>query len=165
MANEIQIIHDDAAETVYAIVRDMSGEFLAGATSETFAVGNWATYEIALSEVDAAASGNVALQGDFPAIESGFYWLDFYIHAGASPAQTDAHLKSILFHWDGTSLVPAEDWIGRMMRSALAVLAGNMTFIESTGATSFKDVDDGTTERAAYTVSPVSVGRSDARVS
>jgi len=168
MANEIQIIHDDAAETIYAIVRNMAGQFLAAATPETFEAANWATYDIALAQVDASSpptTGNVALQGTFPAASAGFYWLDFYVQAGASPAQTDVHLKSILCHWDGADLVPSEDWVGRMMRSALAVIAGNMTFNESTGATSFKDVGDGVTERASYTVSPGSVGRSEASVS
>lgn len=168
MANEIQIIHDDAAETIYAIVRNMDGQFLAGATPETFESANWATYDIALAQVDASSpppSGNAAYQGSFPALDAGFYWLDVYLQAGASPAQTDARLQSALYYWDGASLVPSEDWIGRMMRSALAVIAGNMTFNETTGVTSFKDVDDGVTERASYTVSPVSVGRNEARVS
>lgn len=165
MSNEIQIIHDGAAETVYAIVRDMAGKFFAGMSAETFTVANWATYDIALAKVDSAASGNVALQGTFPAVDAGFYWLDFYIQGGTMPAQTDCHLKSFLYYWDGANLVPSEDWVGRMMRSAVAVIAGNMTFTESTGATSFKDIGDGVTERASYTVSPASVGRSDARVS
>ena len=165
MANEIQIIHDDAAETIYTVVRNMAGQFYAGATPETFTVANWATYAIALAQVDSAASGNVALQGTCPAVDAGFYWLDTYRQGGATPAQTDYHLKSLLCYWDGANLVPSEDWVGRMMRSAMAVIAGNMTFNESTGATSFKDVDDSVTERATYTVSPTSVGRSDARVS
>ncbi len=168
MANEIQIIHDDVAETIYAIVRNMAGQFLAAATAEAFESANWATYDIALAQVDVTsppASGNAALQGTFPALAAGFYWLDIYIQAGGSPAQTDAHLRSVLYYWDETSLVPAEDWIGRMMRSAVAVMAGNTTFNETTGVASFKDVDDGTTERATYTVSPVAVGRSEARIS
>ena len=166
MANEIQIIHDDGAETVYAIVRNMASQWLAGATPETFAGANWATYDIALSEVEAAGAGqNAALQGTFPAAAAGFYWLDFYVQAGGAPAQTDWRLASGLHYWNGTTLVPAEDWVGRMMRSAVAVLAGNMTFDESTGQASFLDAEDATTERASYTVSPVSVGRSEASIS
>ncbi len=165
MANEIQIIHDDGAETVYAIVRNMVGQWLAAATPEAYVVAHWATYDIALSEVSAAAGGVVALQGDFPAVAAGFYWLDLYAQGGGSPAQTDWRLATGLHYWNGTTLVPAEDWVGRMMRSAVAVLAGNMTFDEATGQASFLDAEDAATERASYTVSPASVGRSGASIS
>jgi hypothetical protein len=40
-----------------------------------------------------------------------------------------------------------------------------MTFDEATGETSFLDAEDATTERASYTVSATSVGRSDASIS
>jgi hypothetical protein len=105
MANEIQILHDDAAETLYAIVRNQAGQFYAGATPETFEAANWATYDIALAAVDTTsppATGNVALQGTFPAVAAGVYWLDLYVQAGASPAQTDYRIASMLVEFDGT---------------------------------------------------------------
>jgi len=110
MANEIQIIHDDAAETVYAIVRGMAGQWYAGATPENFESANWATYDIALTAVDTTSpptTGNVALQGTFPAIAAGVYWIDTYVQAGANPAQTDYRLASRLVHWTGAAVTPA----------------------------------------------------------
>jgi len=288
MANEIQIIHDDAAEAIYAVLRDVAGQFYAGASAEAFESANWATYDIALAQVDASsppAAGNAAYQGTFPAVAAGFYWLDFYVRAGGSPAQTDWLAKSILYYWDATSLTPSrhvpsasastasglyvkpgstdvsiyfllkdaatgqpyttsgdeaslnlihqtsgaaqvsndvtaaldaadsthadnkvfhcgsgiwrcdfvdaafasgveramllvthddgdvipaavvvELWAAKALCAALAVLAGNMTFDEATGQANFLDAEDATTKRASYTVSPVSVGRSDASI-
>jgi len=109
MANEIQTIHGDGAETVYAIVRHMDGKWYDAAHTawDTFVVADWADYDIALAEVS-AGDYNVALQGTFPAVAAGFYWLDFYVRAGATAAQTDWRIESILYYWDGTSLPPAE---------------------------------------------------------
>jgi len=107
MANEIQLIHDDGAETVYAIVRDMLGNWYHGTNPEAFDDANWGDYDIALAEVHAAASGNVAVQATFPAVAAGFYWLDVYVQAGANPAQTDYRVCSCLMYWNATTLVPA----------------------------------------------------------
>jgi hypothetical protein len=286
MANEIQLIHDDGAETVYAIVRDTAGNWYHGTNPEAFDDANWGDYDIALAEVHACTSGNVALQANFPAIAAGFYWLDVYIQAGANPAQTDLRVGSRLVYWNASGLAPARDlppapgsvasgvhvkpgatdvsiyfhltdaatgraytttggatalnlayqrpgqqqvsgnvtaalaaadsphadnhvfhcgsglwrcdfpdaafaegadravlmvvhddgdilpavvavefWTAKALRAALAVLAGNMTFDEATGETSFLDAEDATAERASYTVSATSVGRSDASIS
>ena len=130
MANEVQTIHDDAAETVYTIVRNMAGQFYAGATAEAFESANWATYDIAMAEVDAGGAGvNVALQGTFPAVAAGYYWVDFYIQAAGAPASTDVHLKSILFFWDTTTLLPAEAMIGTPVAfdGGAATVAGMLT--------------------------------------
>jgi len=107
MANEIQLIHDDGAETVYAIVRDMLGNWYHGTNPEAFDDANWGDYDIALAEVHAAASGNVAVQATFPAVAAGFYWIDVYVQAGANPAQTDLRVCSCLMYWNATALVPA----------------------------------------------------------
>jgi len=104
MSNEIQLTHDDAAETVYAIVRNQSGQWYVAATPETFESSHWSTYAIALSVVDSSsppATGNIALQGTFPALAAGFYWLDTYIRAGATAAQTDVRLERRLVWWTG----------------------------------------------------------------
>ena len=114
MANEIQILHDDAAETVYAIIRETAATgrwWHVPATAEfiVFAAAQWAHYAITLAEVEAASSGNVAVQGTWPAALTavGFYWLDVYVQAGANPAQTDFRVCSCLWYWNGTTLVPA----------------------------------------------------------
>jgi hypothetical protein len=288
MANEIQILHDDAAETVYAIVRDMLGNWYHGTNPETFDSANWGDYDIPLSQVDVTSpptTGNVALQGTFPAVAAGFYRLDTYARAGANPAQMDLLLASRLVYWNTNSLAPVRDlppapggvtsgvhvkpgaadvsiyfyltgasnglayttaggvtalnliyqrpgeqqvssqvaaalaaadsphadnhvfhcgsglwrcdfpdaafaagadramlmvthddgdilpaavtvefWTAKALRAALAVLAGNMTFDEATGQTSFLDAEDAAAERASYTVSATSVGRGDASI-
>ena len=107
MANEIQIIHDDGAETVYAIVRDMAGNWYYGTNPEAFDDANWGDYDIALAAVHACTSGSVAVQATFPAVAAGFYWIDVYVQAGANPAQTDYRVCSCLMYWDEAALVPA----------------------------------------------------------
>ena len=291
MDNQIKYLHDDAAETVYCIARNMLDQWYYGGPldKEAFEAAHWGNYDIALSQVDVTSpptSGNVALQGTFPAeIAAGFYWLDVYIRAGANPAQTDLLLASLLVYWNGSSLAPQRDlppapgsvasgvhvkpgatdvsiyfyltdaatglaytttggvtalklayqrpgqqqvssqvtgalagadsshadnhvfhcggglwrcdfpdaafaagadravlmvthddgdilpaavaiefWTAKALRAALAVLAGNMTFDEATGQTSFLDAEDAAAERASYTVSATSVGRGDASI-
>lgn len=107
--NEIQIIHDDGAEVVYTIVRNQVGQWYAGATPQAFNVANWATYAIALTEVSAIGAGESGMeQGTFPAAVEGFYWLDVYIRAGATAAQTDLRLSSQLVYWNYSTVVPAQ---------------------------------------------------------
>ena len=110
MADEIQILHDDAAETVVVIIRNQAGEYCVVATPafEAWDGTHWATYAITLAAVSGAyTTGNVALQGTFPALAAGFYELAFYQRAGATAAQTDAWLGSRDVYWNGTALQPA----------------------------------------------------------
>ena len=138
MANEIQLIHDDGAETVYAIVRDMLGNWYHGTNPEAFDDANWGDYDIALIEVHAASSGNVAVQATFPAVAAGFYWLDVYVQAGANPAQTDYRVCSCLWYWNGTTLVPAGGAADVRQINASAPAAANVASVFlGTG-----DVDD-----------------------
>lgn len=172
MSNEIQIIHDDAAETVYAVVRNMAGQFCAAATPETFESANWATYDIALAQVDASsppASGNAAYQGTFPAAAAGFYWLDIYVQAGVSPAQTDWPVRSILYYWDGTNLRPAGSHLGEVdstgtetitvqkaLEALLAWSAGKVTVDSATGIATYTGRDGLTTILSVPMVSDAS---------
>ncbi len=289
MSNEIQYAHDDAAETVYVIVRNQAGQCCVVATPafEAWDGTHWAAYAITLAAVSGAyATGNVALQGSFPAIAAGFYWLDSYSRAGTTAARTDYRLWAERVYWNAGSLAPVRDlppapgsatagvhvkpgatdvsiyvyltdaatglaytttggstalnlayqrpgeqqvsnqvttalagadsphadnhafhcgggiwrcdfpdaafaegadravlmvthgdgntlpaavavefWTAKALRAALAVLAGNMTFDEATGQTSFLDAEDAAAERASYTVSTTSVGRDDASIS
>jgi len=169
MANEIQYLHDDAAEAVYCIIRNASGAVFDAATDEAFEIfdtDNWADYAIALTQVDAATAGNVAMTGDFPsAVAVGFYRLDFYLRAGASPGRNDVRLAGATVRWDGAELTPAEFWAAGALRAALAVLAGNMSYDEADGEAVFLDAEDGSTPRVSYKVSATSVGRTEASVS
>ena len=141
MANEIKYLHDDGAETVYAIIRDMAGLWYVATTGEAFTLANWATYDIAMTEVDAIGAGvSGALQGTFPAVAAGYYWVDFYIQAAGAPASTDAHLSSILFYWDETTLIPAEAIIGTpngatVAADIAAVKAETVLIVADTGTT------------------------------
>lgn len=120
MANEIKYLHDDGAETVYAIIRHMDGKFYdtVAPAWDVFIAADWADYDIAMPEVGAGggAGVNVALQGTFPAaIVAGYYWVDFYVQAGGAAASTDSILKSILYFWDATSLLPSEAGTGMLL--------------------------------------------------
>ena len=166
MANEIRIIHDDAAETVYAIVRDIWRYWYYGGPldCEHFEAANWATYAIALAQVDVTSpptTGNVALQGTFsPGLgawaEARYYWVDYYVQAGGSPAQTDWRIASVLCYWDLTSLVSAGaaspmdnvDSTGtqtiparRALEVLLAWAAGAVTVDSATGIATYKARD------------------------
>jgi hypothetical protein len=103
MANEIGILHDQIGETLYAVVHNGSGQCYAGVTPEARTVANWATYKIALTETPASSYFYV---GTFPAVASGFYFLDIYIQGGGAAAIGDFRVGTILAHWDGTTLRP-----------------------------------------------------------
>jgi len=158
MADEIQIIHDDAAETIYAVIRNQAGQFYAAATPEAFESANWATYDIALAQVDATSppsSGNAAYKGTFPAVAAGFYWLDVYVQAGANPAQTDWRASSRLLYWNGTALVPASaiEGVGNIdstggslslakaVEAMLAWMGGKCVYDAATGIASYYGQD------------------------
>jgi len=70
---------------------------------------------------------------------------------------------------DAEAFLPAavavDLWSAKALRAILAGMAGNLTFDDGTGAASFKDAEDGSTERIAYTVSSTGVGRTGASVS
>lgn len=148
MANEIKTIHGDGAETVYAIVRHMDGtwrDVVAGAGAgawDPYLVADWADYDIAMAEVDAGGAGvNVALQGLFPVnVAAGYYWVDFYIQAGGAAVSTDTHLRSTLFYWNATTLVPAETATNIAQISGSATAADNVEAV-FTGAGAAADVD------------------------
>ena len=174
MANEIQIIHDDGAETVYAIVRHLDGKWYDAAHTawDAFVAADWADYDIAMPEVGAGggAGVNVALTGVFPAgIAAGFYWVDFYVQAGGAAASTDAHLKSLLYYWDATSLTPAGAHLGEVdstgtetitLQKALEVLlawaGGKVSVDPATGVATYKGRDGETTILSVPMVSDAS---------
>lgn len=70
---------------------------------------------------------------------------------------------------DSGAFLPAavgvDFWSAKALRAILAGMAGNLTFDDGTGAASFKDAEDGATERISYTVSSAGVGRTGASVS
>jgi len=61
--------------------------------------------------------------------------------------------------------VRVELWPAKVLRALLAGMGGNMTFDDDTGAASFADAEDGSSERISYTVSASGVGRTNASVS
>lgn len=107
MASEISHRHSATGETLYATIRSTARQMwnTAGTPNfETLTVVNWTDYDIALSETPASSYFYV---GTFPAISgnmvAGWYWVDVFEQAGASPAISDTLLASYFGYWDGTT--------------------------------------------------------------
>jgi len=153
MANEIKYLHDDGAETVYAIVRDMADEWYVAATAEAFDDTHWATYDITLTNED--ATYNTVAIGTFPAVAAGYYWIDVYLQATGTPAKTDHRLASRLVYWDGTALTPAAavDGVGiidstggtvtmaKAVEALLAFAGGKCSYNAATGIATYYGQD------------------------
>jgi hypothetical protein len=89
---------------------------------EARTVANWTDYDIALTETPASSYFYV---GTFPTISgnmvAGWYAVDVYLQAGASPAISDTLLGTVIGYWDGTSFDPhATDMrsLGKAVQSA-----------------------------------------------
>jgi hypothetical protein len=109
MAAEIQVLHDQTGETLYAVVRNAGGQCWNTSGTPAFearTVANWANYKIALTETPASSYFYV---GTFPAaIAAGFYWLDIYVQGGGAALVTDFRVESQLGYWDGSAFSQQE---------------------------------------------------------
>jgi hypothetical protein len=83
--------------SIYAVIRNSTGQLWNGSTFETFNVSNWATYAIPL--VEQTSTGYY--KANFPSgIPAGFYtWV---IHQGASPTLGDQPLDNDSIDWSGS---------------------------------------------------------------
>jgi hypothetical protein len=165
MANEIQYRHDQASETLYAVIVNSDpasegrGEYWDASLEafEPLAVGNWSDYDIGLTETPV---GGYRYVGTFPAaISPGIYDVLVFQQGGETPDIDDAMVAEITAIWTGSALQTAE----KAMEAILAVVAGVSTFDESTGVATFKK-QDGSTTGVSVTVSGVGT-RSSAAVS
>lgn len=107
MANEVSHRHSATGETLYFTIRNVSRQMwnTAGTPNfETLTVANWGDYDVALSESPASSYFYV---GTFPGISgnmvAGWYWVDVFKRAGASPAISDVLQASYFGYWDGTT--------------------------------------------------------------
>lgn len=98
---DLRVSYQGAGATLYAIVRNASTYTVwNGSSFETWANGNIATYDIALTD-----QGGDEYATAFPsAITAGNYIVDYYEQAGATPAITDLRLTGELVYWSGTAL-------------------------------------------------------------
>lgn len=108
MANEVSWRHTATAKTVYYTIRSAARQMwnTSGTPAfEALTVVNWADYDIALAETPASSYFYV---GDWPAGVStvGWYWLDVYEQATASPAISDTLIGGIIGYWNSTTLSP-----------------------------------------------------------
>lgn len=98
-----------------------------GSTLENLTVANWGNYDIALTESPASSYFHVA---SWPAglTSVGWYWVDVYKQAGASPAIGDTLVATLVAHWSGTLLSPwdAGDVTGNVQGDVQGNVDGNV---------------------------------------
>jgi hypothetical protein len=125
MAGEIQAYALTPAGTFYAILLDANGQVWNGSAFVAYAVGDWATYDVALVE-----SLPGVFFGPMPAVAAGSYHCLVYGQAGGSPAPTDSLWGASDILWDGAAvLVPAEPGAAMTLTAAYdaAKTAGTST--------------------------------------
>jgi hypothetical protein len=130
MANEIQADYA-SGNTLYAVVRDMSGKvwYVAGQVFEAWGTDghNADDYDIALT--DKSGSRYVgSLDGNIPV---GRYSVQIFLQAGANPADGDTLISSDEILWSGSGKITAEK-----------LLANKAVQNKSTGEIKYYD-DDG----------------------
>lgn len=105
MANELNLRSTATGETIYATIRAFAGTMWNGSTLEALTVAHWTDYDIAMTETPASSYYYVA---SWPAslTTAGWYYVDVYRQAGASPDISDSLIASLLVYWDGTTASP-----------------------------------------------------------
>lgn len=105
MASELSWRHQATGNTLYATIRSAARTMWNGSALETLTVANWGNYDIALTETPASSYFHV---GTWPAAltTTGWYWVDFYLQAGGSPAISDTLLGTLIVYWNGTTANP-----------------------------------------------------------
>jgi len=101
MAKEISGV--SGTGTLYARIRNRTGYWWNGSTFETYAAGNYSTYDVAMTE-----EGNSGVYtADFPSgITTGGTY-EYFVHrqAGGSPAEGDLVINTGKIDWTGTSAI------------------------------------------------------------
>lgn len=122
MSNELSWRHSATGETVYATIRSAARTMWNGSALEALTVANWGDYDIALAETPASSYFHV---GDWPAGLStpGWYWVDIYVQAGASPDISDTLAGTLYGYWDGTKFEPAGGDVRQMGAGVVSATA------------------------------------------
>jgi hypothetical protein len=102
MASELHIPYGIAGQTVYAIVRDLSGDVWNGSAFETYAAGNFATYDVAATEQGSSGFYVASFPGS---ISAGVYNVTARDRSGGTPAESDPVIAQGSLHWDGSAEV------------------------------------------------------------
>lgn len=100
MAKELYLPYGTTGLTVYAVIRDSSGQYWNGTSFESFNQSHLSSYKVAMTEE--GTSGNYS--ANFPAVSAGIYDVQARIQSGGSPAWTDATAGTDLLTWGGSSL-------------------------------------------------------------
>ncbi len=98
MAGEVQVSGRKGQGTGWFLLWNKSGQVYNGTTFVTYATGDLATYDIALTEKGSLGE----YQGDFPAVAAGIYRIVAYY---GSVAESANRLGDGVVHWDGTNLI------------------------------------------------------------
>lgn len=156
MGSEIRWRHDLSGATLYATIRNGSGQYWSGEAFEDLNPANWGDYDIALSE--SAAGGHLSA-GTFPAaVAAGAYTLEVFEQSGGSPDIGDSLRATLHAWWDGAALRldPAAALAadvdstgmpisaGKVLEIALAVLMGKAAFNSTTNTWSVYGRDGST---------------------
>ena len=132
MANEIQVSYASGS-TLYAVIRNRAGEVwqVAGQAFEQWGSVGHGAADYALALTDKSGSRYV---GDFDqGISAGSYFVQWFVQAGASPADTDTLAGGGEIIWTGTAEL-----------TATKMLANKAVQNRNTKAIDFYD-DDGAT--------------------
>ena len=133
MSNQLSVTYNGTA-TIYAIIRDSSGEVWNGSDFVPWVDGNLSTYAVSLASV----SGDL-YTATFPStIPVGTYTTIYYKRLGASVALTDLILKSRKRGWDGVGLTGS----GSVTLSAYALCDENYYKLATGISLSNTDDDD-----------------------
>jgi hypothetical protein len=107
MASEIQVNYA-SGNTLYAVIRNADGDvwYVAGQTFEVWGTSGRTANDYAISLTDKSGSRYVA---DFDAnITGGGYSIQFFLQAGANPADGDTFIAGEEIVWSGTGIITAE---------------------------------------------------------
>ena len=140
MANEIYADYE-SGNTLYAVVRNKTGEvwYVNGEVFELWGTGSRDAADYCINLVDKSGSLFV---GDFDEnIQSGRYYIQVFLQAGAMPDDGDSLVKSAEFLWSGTGqIIPEKILVNKAIQN------------KSTGQIQYFD-DDGQTVLVTLTPS------------
>ena len=138
MAKELQAFQTSGL-SLYAILLNSIGQVWNGSSWETVAAGNWAVYDLALTEITAGI-----YFADMPAIAAGQY--NYIVYEGNSPSVADLMVGTGSIAWDGSAV------------SVVALEATSQSILEDTGTTLPTSIDAIATWAAANISSSVTAG-------
>jgi hypothetical protein len=137
MAGEISHVHTATGDTLYATIRTPAGLMWNTAGTPNFearTVANWTDYDVAMTETPASSYFYV---GTFPPIAgnmvAGWYAVEVYKRAGASPAISDLVQARFFGYWDGTTY---KWWSTDVLAVGGTVQTAGDIFAQFTGDTS-----------------------------